>query len=969
MNQIVENDDINLYLCEDDIKLKILRELNTYIPFLMKGLWQSPKLIALIIEHTDINVLKENLAPFFVHNFYENILSYDCIEDNLIYVLTLLMQSEIKNLNDINQKDKFLIDTPCGIMFDEIYKKIEIQMYLNKITKNAIEYLEKNYSNQKLDYNLNKIINELKSSLPNKNENKNNKRFEDFNKKYLENLDESSIKKLIEENKNNKIMFEFLNSKLSLFSNNSKQNFSNKNFLTFCNGYKNSDELINLYASKFYIAIDFIEQIIKNILNEICSMPKSIKKICGIIFELIEQKFPNINSIDKYFFVINLFFEKLLIPFLSNRNIFSYISDNTLYNLELICIILKKCINGDLFSSDDSEFSFSPFNWFTIYNIENIVNLYQNMTKIQLPLYIENLINNKLSSDFEYDFFDENPDKIAHIKSIIYNINQINALIIAIDKNKNLIFVDNKNQTVKKTVERLTLKKNMNLIENIINEEKQNIEKYNQRKNNKKEKKKEEEFQKPKIRYFLFSELCLNKKYEKYLKVRTHDYFYIKPNKESKEENDIIKFKNYLVYLLNKCKHLEKSDFFENQINSTEDIINEIYYSLSNLEVDDNNLLRLSAEYLIEHLKKIHEDSRESYLKKIIDELEKEIDESIKGIDFSIFVIINEILKGHNINQTNNEKYFEILEEYEINNEIRKIAKEYFIPVDIIFDYKNNIINKFEIKESSFKEKEKEKEDKIKKYEKSNKVKLCLNIEGFIKIFPDFTKYQLNDENDTDIFVLQQKIGMPNELNKFIDIIKEKLTTYNKININKIMDKLYDYIITNIYEKCFPIQPSKFEKDLFKKCISLSWTKIHHYKIIKNEYFLGNREKEISDFIKLFVQEKSLKEKSKILEKIFELIDSLIKFENMPNTSYTFIDDEMPLLNYFVIKAQALFFYTNLRFIEIYHKENENIRTQINMLKVICELIPKMNYEYFKNISLELFEKKSNEALKNYNVK
>ena len=183
------------------------------------------------------------------------------------------------------------------------------------------------------------------------------------------------------------------------------------------------------------------------------------------------------------------------------------------------------------------------------------------------------------------------------------------------------------------------------------------------------------------------------------------------------------------------------------------------------------------------------------------------------------------------------------------------------------------------------------------------------------------------------------------------------------------MDKLYDYIITNIYEKCFPIQPSKFEKDLFKKCISLSWTKIHHYKIIKNEYFLGNREKEISDFIKLFVQEKSLKEKSKILEKIFELIDSLIKFENMPNTSYTFIDDEMPLLNYFVIKAQALFFYTNLRFIEIYHKENENIRTQINMLKVICELIPKMNYEYFKNISLELFEKKCNEALKNYNVK
>ena len=53
------------------------------------------------------------------------------------------MQSEIKNLNDINQKDKFLIDTHCGVMFEEIYKKVEVQMYLNMITKNAIENLEK----------------------------------------------------------------------------------------------------------------------------------------------------------------------------------------------------------------------------------------------------------------------------------------------------------------------------------------------------------------------------------------------------------------------------------------------------------------------------------------------------------------------------------------------------------------------------------------------------------------------------------------------------------------------------------------------------------------------------------------------------------------------------------------------------------------------------------------------------------
>ena len=50
----------------------------------MKKLWEKPELVAKIIEHSDINALKEQLAPFFAHSFYENILSYDCVEDNLL---------------------------------------------------------------------------------------------------------------------------------------------------------------------------------------------------------------------------------------------------------------------------------------------------------------------------------------------------------------------------------------------------------------------------------------------------------------------------------------------------------------------------------------------------------------------------------------------------------------------------------------------------------------------------------------------------------------------------------------------------------------------------------------------------------------------------------------------------------------------------------------------------------------------
>ena len=126
-------------------------------------------------------------------------------------------------------------------MLEEIFKKVEVQMYLNEITKNSIENLEKNYSNQLIDFNLDKISDELKNNLQNEVYNNIN-RSEEFQQKYILNLDESSIEKLLVENINDKNMTEFLNTKLSEFSKNDRQNYSNKKFLSVCYQYKNSDK-------------------------------------------------------------------------------------------------------------------------------------------------------------------------------------------------------------------------------------------------------------------------------------------------------------------------------------------------------------------------------------------------------------------------------------------------------------------------------------------------------------------------------------------------------------------------------------------------------------------------------------------------------------------------------------------------------------------------------------------------------
>ena len=136
--------------------------------------------------------------------------------------------------------------------------------------------------------------------------------------------------------------------------------------------------------------------------------------------------------------------------------------------MNYICYILKKYISFDLFTSDDSEFNLTPFNLYIIHNIENIVNLFQNITKIKLPLFIEKLINNKLPIEYEYDYFNENPDKNAYMQSILYNINQIKALITTFNNNKQILLYDNKNQNIKKIIDKLMLENNLNLLNKMI---------------------------------------------------------------------------------------------------------------------------------------------------------------------------------------------------------------------------------------------------------------------------------------------------------------------------------------------------------------------------------------------------------------------------------------------------------------------------------------------------------------------
>ena len=1003
LNQRIGKENRVLEFCEDNEE--ILSDLNKYISDLINELWDEPKLVVSIIEHAHKEVLTEQLAPFFVNNFYENILSSNYIEDKLMYVLTLLLKSEINKLSNINQSDKFLDETPCGILLGEFRRRSDIQEYFNNIIKNAIEKLEENNSTFIIDFNpeeIDKYYNiKFSGSLkdePNlkypstgysgiesidvttfKDKKKEQIEQENFNKNYIPNLDKNALIKLIEENKNDKNMHEYLDSKLTLCE---KDNdiFINQKLLTFFSKLKNPESLINLYQKRFMIVISFIDNIIKNILENIHLIPHSIKCLCRIISEIIQQKFPNINIPDKNAFIAKFFFGKLLIPMLNNPNFESliniFISKNTSENLKIISKILDKFVSGMFYTTNNFEFNFTPFNWYFIKNSNKLFGIFKDLKKVRFPLFIDNLINNKLLSDYEYNYFKENPDEVINFRSIFFNLEQILAIVQTMNEFEREIFKDNKSK-IRKAVEKLMTSDNQQLFEEIIRSEKEikGCLKKDKRKEGDKKKKKNDENENKEIKsilhYFLITGLDSNEKYKNLFKIEEKKYFSLTELKELKDEksitkNNIIKVKNLFFILLYNYHKLVKTDFGEGTTENTEKILKELYMFMKSPNFVMNGSIPFDwyIKSLLEYLKRLPEYLTKNDCEELYNEMENVLKESIKELDFEVLSDIKSKLKYANRSKAYYKQSLELLEDIESNEEARKIISNQFIPVDIKFEYDIGDENIFKIEKSKFEEKDMNDEEKKRNYEKSNKIKLSVTIESFSVKFPNLVKYQENQ--GADIFEIQENLNFPKQITNYFDIIKEDLERNNVRIIKSIMEKIYDYIMGKIYDKIYPIEPLEKDNQIFKKTVLLSWIQPKHFFRRKKEYVFGNFENKIMEYFKLLDMDKSPRKKFIDLNNIFKSIGLLLAFNG--NEFEQSVDDIMPILNYAIIKAKPLRIYSITKFMELYKGDKYN-RVEENRLiefKGICECTLNLNHTYLKDVTLEEFNQKCNEVIKKF---
>ena len=1014
-----------------------LKDLNNYLPNLLTYLWEHPKIIAILLSNSNIKDIEDNLASFIVNNFYENILSSNYIEDNLMYVLALILKEEINKLKYINEPELFLDgNSPCGYLLYELRRKNDIQYFFKTVILNVVDDLEV-ISSKTFNLNIQKIVNTIKNNnnvdnkenklnkskiaktksinasdlykkqLDTPNNNMSNLNFEEiklkqikekekanldeFSEKYLITLSLDEIKKMVNEQYiNDKNMKDYCNNQLIICEkeDNNENYYSNSKLMEKLYQVNSSEEVLIIYQRDFLQIIDFIEQILTNLKNNLYLLPYSVKCLCKIISILIKKKFENINEIQKNSFIAAFLFKQLIIPILSNPangvliNNF-IISRTTLLNLRIINKILSQFVSGKFFQ-DNIDSDYTPFNLYFLEKMPDIVEIFDKITKVTLPSFIEKLLNDTLDENYQYDYFKENPDEVMYHRSICFNLKDISAILDNLDKNKDKVFPNDPPGFIfRKTFDKLNSNKNRKLLddlkknENIGNVNLNNSREIKHRKSLKREKEKFDLDNKQKTNFFLITSLIANDKYKELfdLQLDQKPNYTIKEknidNESDTQKNDIIKVKNFFSSLLYNYRKLIITDFDQGTTSNTIDILKilKTFVKSSNFVVDDTIPSEWYIDSILEYLKKLPEELSKNDYGKLFDEMEEELNLAIKRLDFEAISICLDKLKFTKRGKNYYEESIKSTKDLEINKEIQNIVEDDFIPVEMHFKYDDLNKEQIEFDIIKLKIKEKDYEKKLKQQTKLKNVVFCNTIKTFTEKFPNLTIFQ--EKQDVDIFDMQKELKIPEKIELYFNLIREYLISNKKLpssfDIEEANNKIYDYVMSKIYDKIFP-KTDDIDDKIFNKSFMLSWTEPKHLIPGKTNYVFDSFLPGVIDYFKLIDKEKSPRKKILYIKEIFNSISKVVKFNG--GDENTGVDDQMPILNYAFIKAQPSRIYSNSRLMELYLGDlnSKEEGSQLMQLIALCNFIVNINYKNLYNVTKEEFTRNCNNVAVGKNI-
>ena len=832
--------------------------------------------------------------------------------------------------------------------------------------------------------------------------NNNKKTSELFISKYMMDLDKKELEKIKDNYKEQDNMNEYI-TKFINDCNNDPDLFSNNKFIDKVYKQKYSKLLLTFYRIDFFKLIDLLDLLIESFLSSIQLLPYSIKCICKIVSLLVKNKFPDIKKIQENNFIAQILFVTLIIPLFINLNEI-YINDliissHTSFNLKLLFEVFTQIIFGSLFTKKEGEYNYTPFNWYFLENMPKIFTLYEKIIKVDLPKSIKKLINNELEEDYEYDYFKENPDEIISHRSICYCLTDINCIVENMDRCKNILFpeminnnnkINNINNDINNNPKNNIIDNNINNINNInnnniLNKNKNIIMKsqklnriltklssnyYKKLINDKINEGKKRKNKDKKVSHdlILMNNLLKNPKYDNLFNLEQNKgHFYIKElnkieNDEENIKNNIIRVKNYFCGLLYNCRKLNKYDFSSTK--NTIEILKEIKTFLKTTEfVIDNSIpYEWYVNSLLECLKKIPKKLADNDYEKLYEELEEDLNKSIKIFDFYLmsdcFGKIKYTKKG-----------------IDFYNHIKNII------IDINLNEKvNDIIeNKIFTVVMEFKLNEREKLFKLTEYDiignrlkelersSSNSRRTCPNIKAFISNFPNFVKLQ--SMKGIDILQELEELRIPKKINdylKFVFISLDKDTKNNKEEMEIVKEKIFDHILKKLYDKIYPKKQSQVDKLIYNNCLKLSWIEAKHLilKAKTNNYdiFMDNLKQSFTNLD----LEKSPKKKYQVVIEIFQTILKLKKFNNENDIS---VDDNIEILAYIFAKIQPKQIHTNIEYMKLFLNIGGGEDVQLKHLSIACEILKDFRYSHLIGVNENEYQQKCQKALDEINNK
>ena len=612
-----------------------------------------------------------------MNNFYENILSSSFIEDNLMYVITMILADEIQNIESPKDFDKFLDDTSCGYFLKELNFKMDVKNFYKIIMENLVESLENMSSSKIINFNVKKIQDDfikMKESVEEKYQKtgekssiidndffrlnflsdferelakttnddsfndqiKSSKRKELFNS-YLPDVTKDEITKKMEENKGNEGMKEYCDQLIKQYEKDSKI-FSNDNFLANIFQSEVAKEVLALYQLDFFKVVKIIDELFSSLTNNMYLIPYSVKCICKIITILVKKKFKNLTILQRNILLSKFFFETLFLPAFKDPKFGSFInnfiiSGATIQNLETISEIIHKLISFSFIKGDEDNGDFTPFNRYFLNKMPKVFNFFENISKVKLPNFIEKIINGNPDKNIIYNYFNENEEEIIFHRSICFSLDNIVCLLNNMDACKDIIFRDKSTNELKITFEKVFYS-NREIIQELEKKEEFEITQLGKKKKNKQEKKI--------LNFFLFNKLLINDKYKNLFKMNQD-----KPNFSLKEldstekeedikKNNIIKVKNLLSGLLYNYRNLVKTDFDEGTTVNTNKILIELkkFMKSSNFVIDGSIPSEWYVDSLLECLKSLPPDLRNNDYENLYNTLINEVSNAMKNLDF-----------------------------------------------------------------------------------------------------------------------------------------------------------------------------------------------------------------------------------------------------------------------------------------------------------------------------------------------